>query len=184
MPHGFSCGQHKGAGPCSYSSISSETAKTEEEGGSQLIMSHSSYFFFSLPFPHFSHPCFFSQCITPTQVVLCLFLHKPHAVFSACKQMYASTVHYRSWTVRTCDGSPLCRAMLVVMSRQLSLISVTLTSQHPPSTTVNYIPHPVPMWHRAWPVTPQPPLLWVLSSHIALKEPQPSSSLGRDCVML
>ena len=112
----------------------------------------------SVALPPSSHPSvFFSHCLTPTPVVLCLFLHKLHAVFPACKQTCTCTAHCKSRTVCARDSSPLCSAALTVTSRQLSLISVTRTSQLPPSTTDDYNPHPAPTGGDVAPSMASPP---------------------------
>ncbi len=141
-------------------------------------MSHLSYFSLRRPSPLPLILLFF-LCLTPTLDVCCLLLHKLCAVFSACKQVHTSKVHYRR-----CAVCMLCSAVLMGTSRQLSLIRVTLTSQHLLQLLSITIPtlHPLEaMWHPAWPATPPPPACWVLSSHIALAEPllQPAPSPGR-----
>lgn len=138
----FICRQVRGAGQRSYSFISSETAETEweEAGGSQLIMSHSSYFSLR-PSPFLSSfffsPLCFSQCLTPTR----------KCAVSSCTSSTLSSLHVNKHP-KCIIGSVL--HVHAVQRAADGLVTAAKAHQSdtdvpvPPSTPVNYNPHPAP----------------------------------------
>lgn len=74
------------------------------------------------------------------------------------------------------DSGPPRSALLMGTSRRLSLIRLTLTTQHPLPTPANYNPLPAPTGGdvapsmASQPPTHSHPALCMLSSHIALAE--------------
>lgn len=153
-----------------FSSLSSQTAETEweEEGGSQPIMSHLSYFSFFSPFPLpliLFFPCF-SQFYAYAGNVLSLLAQAP--MFSSLHvnthpKCITGTVLHLHAVQHTADG-------FVTPAKAYRSDS---ENPVPPSTTVNYNPNPEPTGGNVAP-----------SMDINQPHPHPPAFFARCCLVI
>lgn len=142
-------------------------------------MSHFFFFFYSRrPSPTFSLYFLFSSCVLRLR---CYVSSSTSSMLSPpCVNRHTHPQHIIELYCMycTCDGCPLSARVTGGHIKPARLIRVTLTSLHPTPTGGE-----VASSVASHPPVPRP-LLWVLSSHIELTEPEPDPSLGGRCGML